>query len=170
MTSGPHTTRFYELTEEDRKRLAEIIAKIKSLTKKIQQREAWFQQLKNLEYQTVASNKRPDKEGRIPVYQAVREAGVIPEEAAFFLIAYTLEWIAEDRVMAEFQRRMDLASQATSLSEQKTLMDENDGYERRILLETFREFGEHDMADMYENQRAQFEKIKIAGRRFFFDD
>jgi hypothetical protein len=170
MTTGPKITRLYELTEEDRRRLAEIIAKIKSLTQKIRQRETWFQQLKNLEYQTVASSKRPDKEARIPVYQSVRDAGVIPEEAAFFLIAYTLEWIAEDRVMAEFQRRMDLASQATSLSEQKRLMDENDGYERRILLETFREFGEHDMADLYENQRARYEEIKHAGRRFFFND
>lgn len=170
MAIGPDTTRFYEITEEDRRRLAEIIAKIQSLTEQIRHGEPWFQQLKRLEYQTVISHERPNKEERVVVYQAVREAGVIPEEAAFFLIAYTLEWIAEDRVMVEFHRRMDLATRATTLAEQKALMDNSDNNERRIILDTFREFGEHAMADMYENRRAEFEKTKADGRRFFFDD
>ncbi|MBF0528869.1 MAG: hypothetical protein HQK55_06300 [Deltaproteobacteria bacterium] len=162
--------RCFDQPEEDRKILAEILAKIISMVKPPVHPERWWVQLNKLIHQNTSAVTPPTKEQRLAAYQAVREAGVIPEEAAFFLIAYTIEWIAQDRIMADFQRRMENASQARSMQERDELAYTPPDWDNQQIINTFLNFGETAMAELYKNDRPEFERLKEVGRRFFFNN
>lgn len=161
--------RCYDQPEEDRKILGEILARIVAMAQKPAYPERWWVQLNKLQRQNSEAGLPPSKEERLTAYKAVRDAGVIPEEATFFLIAYTIEWIAQDRIMADFRRRMDDASRAKTMRERDDLIRTPPDWEAKQIIQTFREFGETAMADLYEYDRQEFERLKETGRRFFFE-
>ena len=162
--------RFYDLPEEDRKRLAEILAKIESLAIGSQLQAGWRQKLTRLKDRVGSTAPLPSKEERLTVYQSVRDAGVIPEEATFFLIAYTIEWIAEDRLNEDFQRRMKEAEKASNMEEFNRLSDSGNEENLReaIIEQTFRKHGEDRMADLFVHDREKFNNIREAGRQYFY--
>ena len=119
---------------------------------------------------------------RLKVYQAVRDAGSLPEEAGFYLVAWQVDAIASDRGETELREWED------RLDEMNTEGDDEDGWEgetrpaspeyEKLLKEyykawddlfarTLREFGENEIADLFENDRQQFEQRHEAGRQYF---
>jgi hypothetical protein len=80
----------------------------------------------------------PDGE-RMAIYKAVREAHVVPEDAAFFLFGHAAEW----------------------------MVSEEDDLDWHILA-VLRRFGLDDMADLYASDRLEFERRHERGRQFFY--
>lgn len=159
--------RLYDLPDEDRRRLTEILTKIENLAGDEGKEGLWRDQLQRLKERVRQPGPLPSKEERLLLYQAVREAEAIPPEAAFFLIAYTVEWIVEERMMTEFHKRLKAAEKAGSTKEYQKLIDDEQPLREHIMVDTFRKYNEPEMADLYENDRTRFEQIKAAGRDYF---
>jgi hypothetical protein len=169
MTGQGKSGRGYDLTEEDRRKLAEILDKIERLAEDWSEDERWRRELEDLRRRVGNRlGKQPSKEERLSVYRGVRQAGILPDEAAFFLVAYTIEWIAEDRIASAFQDRMREAEKIEDVHEFKRLISPRKGEEIAIVVDTFREYGEPDMGELYRRNRTEYERIKEVGRRYFF--
>ena len=127
-------------------------------------------------------------EERVLLYQQIRDAGVLPDDAAFFLIAWTVETIAEERVQAlyaaQYAARFERLAKEHGLDEDKLeVMDPDELPEdyRALQLEfaqsidalmaaTFQSFGEHKMASLYKMQQEEFDRRYDAGYTYFFGD
>jgi hypothetical protein len=84
------------------------------------------------------SETTPDEE-RIAAYKAVRDAGVLPADAAFFLFGHAVQWMTSEE-------------------------DELD----RHTLTSLRRFGLEDLADLYVGNLLEYERRHERGRQFFF--
>lgn len=84
------------------------------------------------------SDTTPDGE-RIATYKAVRDAGVIPPDAAFFLFGHAVQW------MTSGDEDLD-----------------------RHTLTSLRRFGLDDLADLYAADLLEYERRHERGRQFFF--
>jgi hypothetical protein len=76
---------------------------------------------------------------RFAAYRAVREAGVLPEDAAFFLFGHAAQW----------------------------LPSEGDDLDRDTVA-ALRRFGLADLPELYVNNRLEYDRRYERGRQFFF--
>lgn len=83
------------------------------------------------------SEKTPDDE-RIATYKAIRDAGVLPADAAFFLFGHAIQW----------------------------MMSEESDINRHELV-SLRRFGLDDMAELYAANRLEYDRRHERGRQFF---
>lgn len=84
-------------------------------------------------------------EQKLAVYKTVRNHNILPPEALFYCIAWTIIMrIAHRRIVSGDLRLAD-----------------------QIIAETFRDCGEQEMADLYVNDRSEFDRLFEAGRRYF---
>jgi hypothetical protein len=83
------------------------------------------------------SDATPEAE-RFAAYRAVREAGVLPEDAAFFLFGHAVQWLPSE--------------------------DDLD----RHTVAALRRFGVADLAELYVNNRLGYDRRHERGRQFFF--
>jgi hypothetical protein len=103
------------------------------------------------------SDRTPPEE-RVRAYQVVRQAGVLPADAGFFLLALPMEWLSADPAFSDLHR----------------VEDEEVGRERweRAFQETIagllRRFGEPGMADLYLDNRLDYDRRYERGRQFYF--
>jgi hypothetical protein len=93
-------------------------------------------------------------EERIRVYRAVREAGVLPADAAFFLFGHAAQWILP-------------AAAPDTPEEEDEGAGEDDALERHTAA-VLRRFGLDDLADLYARNRLGYERRHERGRQFFF--
>ncbi len=84
------------------------------------------------------SETTPDEE-RIETYRTVRHAGVLPEDTAFFLFGHAMEWMPS----------------------------EEDDLDRHTLA-TLRRHRLDDLADLFVNNRLEYDRRYERGRQFFF--
>ncbi len=139
--------------------------------------ESWRSQLEELD-------ENSTHEQSLRAFQAVRDAGFLPKVASSYLVSWQLELIVEDRVM-EDEEYSGLSAQMAAIERQhgvecledwepaqvppayRTLMAKQDSAKNRIRLDTYREFGETQIADLIQSQPAEFLRRFEEGRRFF---
>jgi hypothetical protein len=119
---------------------------------------------------------------RLAVYRAVRDAGSVPEEAGFFLVARMLDVLSDERAekgLRETDERLEAVRQKCGLEEDASAYSDDVPDEYREAMQqshdawdalyaaTLDEFGEHDMARLFREDEAAFDARYEAGRQFF---
>jgi hypothetical protein len=105
-----------------------------------------------------ALSPRTPPEERLRAYQAVRDSGVLPADAGFFLLALPMEWLSADPAFS-------------GLHEVKEEEVGREGWERafkQAVAGLLRRFGEQGMADLYLNDRLEYDRRYERGRQFFY--
>lgn len=125
---------------------------------------------------------KPSEQERLAVYRAVRDAGSLPEEAGFYLVSWQVDVItlAEAEVqLRPLEDRVEAIRQAHGLGEDETweLGEGPPEYEEAqrqlhdawdaLYAAKLEEFGEHEMARLFREDREQFDQLSEAGRQFF---
>jgi hypothetical protein len=121
-------------------------------------------------------------EERLRVYQAIRDARSLPEEAEFYLIASQIDAIVSRRAEATLKTLADdmtAIERAHGLStDEMWLPGEAPAEYERVRLEYQRAYDslyleqldacdEHQMAVLFETDRPRFDRINEAGRQYF---
>jgi hypothetical protein len=121
-------------------------------------------------------------EQRLAVYRAVRAAGSVPAEAGFFLVAWIVDILTDDRVPAslrEAEERLEAIRERYGMQEDTPAAADDGPPEFREALQrchdawdavytaTLEESGEHDLARLFRENRQEFEQRYEAGRQFF---
>ena len=118
---------------------------------------------------------RPEspEEARLAVYQAVRNARAVPEEAGFFLVSWQIDALtlrdAKDS-LREHQDRLEAICEARGGEEDA----EYAAAERQLheawdalYAKQLEAFGEQEAARLFRDDRVRFEHLSEAGRQFF---
>ena len=109
-----------------------VDAKLKEIAGATPEPAAWKGMVQRL------SDATPEEE-RMDAYRAVRDAGVLPADAAFFLFDHAIQWMPSGE-------------------------DDLD----RHTLAALRRFGLEDMAGLYANDSLEYDRRHERGRQFFF--
>ena len=91
---------------------------------------------------------------RMRAYRAVREAGVLPDAAACFLIDHAVQWTPPEGIAEAEDGEDDEAADEGALD--------------RHTLAMLRRFGADDLADLYAADRLEYDRRHERGRQFFF--
>jgi hypothetical protein len=119
---------------------------------------------------------------RLAVYRAVRRDGCLPLEAGFYLVAWQADVIAFERAeieLRELDDQMAAIMQAHGLDDDDFWTPEDEPPEYRqlrerhraawdqIFVDTLVGCGEGDMAEQFQHDHEEFDRLLEAGRRFF---
>jgi hypothetical protein len=149
-------------------RLAEVAAALPTLP-------SWYEAWRRL------GPKSTGRE-RLAVYRAVRDAGSVPEEAGFFLVAWVLDVLTDERAEAglrETDERLEAVRQKYGLEEdvsaglegvpdeyREAMQQSQDAWDA-LYVATLEEHGEHDLARLFREGEGEFDEKYEAGRQFF---
>jgi hypothetical protein len=111
-----------------------VDARLKELARADRQPAAWKSLVEGL------ADATPEA-GRFAAYRAVREAGVLPEDAAHFLFGHAAQWVPSGDDEADPDRHT---------------------------LTTFGRYGLDDLAELYAQDRREYDRRHERGRQFFF--
>jgi len=151
---------------------AAIDAKLAETVKTSTQVPPWYNAWKLL-------GARSSPEERLKVYQAIRDAGSLPEDAGFYLVAWQLDAITSDRgetELKEWENRLDEMiredddwddERSPSSPEYENLLKDYHSAWDDLFARTLREFGESEIANLFESDPKQFEQRHEAGRQYF---
>lgn len=166
----------------------EIDAMLLQVARDLPRQPDWYSRLARL-------NRSATAERRLPVYQAVRDDGCLPEDAGFFLVSYTLEDLSLEtprlmrvlleqgmREMEEHPERfippdVDPTSdtpEAKALRRKasddlpESLIEMDRQNIKRHFLKRLAAQGEREMADLFKRHHDEFRHRREKGRRFFF--
>jgi hypothetical protein len=89
---------------------------------------------------------------RLAAYRAVRGAGVLPDDAAYFLFAHAVQWLPPDEPLGEDDGEDDAAFEALD----------------RLTLDTLRRHGLGEMAALFAGNRLEYDRRHERGRQFFY--
>ncbi len=147
-------------------KLAEVVAALPTVP-------AWYQPWIRL-------GREATGEDRLAVYQAVRDAGTLPEDAGFRLVAWQIDAIAaeqpdaaldelEDRLEALRKTHGQTEGGAPSAGEDEYAQIQQRYYDAwdALYANKLDEFGEQEMARLFRTDRERFEERNEAGRQFF---
>jgi hypothetical protein len=123
-----------------------VDAKLKEVAKAAPAGAAWKPPVEALTAATLV-------EERIKAYQAIREAAVLPPDAAFFLFGHAAQWV--------------LPATAPDTPEEEDEGGDDDFLDRHTVA-VLRRFGLDDLADHYAHDRLEYERRHERGRQFFF--
>lgn len=128
-----------------------VDAKLKALARESGDAAAWKEQVQRL------SNATSD-EDRIRTYQAIRRTNALPEDADFFLIAHATQWTLPE-TGGEWEKEPE-----------EEAFDDNRADEEldQHVLSLLRRFGENEMAELYVNNRLEYDRRYERGRQFFY--
>ena len=119
---------------------------------------------------------------RLAVYQAVREAGSVPEEAGFFLVAWMLDVMMDERaeeglrasderleaVRQQYGLEEDASADSADVPEEyREAMQQSHAAWDALFAATLEEHGEHELASLFREDEAAFDEKYEAGRQFF---
>lgn len=121
-------------------------------------------------------------EVRLAVYQAIRDAGSIPQLAGFYLIAWQIDAIASriaETKLRGLDERLDLIRQAHGLAdlepwlgptppEYTALFDQRQAASGELYLESLEQHGETEIAALFRTDRDQYQRRSAAGRVWFY--
>jgi len=123
----------------------------------------------------------PESE-RLRVYQAIRAAGDLPEDAGFYLVSWQIDAmtsLAAEEVLQDLDEQMAAILRQYGLEEEDFWDDEDvpPEYEQlrlrqqdawdEMFLERLNDFGEYEMADLFREDRERFDQRSDAGRVYF---
>jgi len=123
-------------------------------------------------------------EERLTVYRAVRDSGLLPDEAGFFLVSLQIDEIAtrdEAECLRDYEERLKEIEQAYRFNDgevwsPKTAPEDYQEVQREyyrawdeLFANKLEEFGETEMARLFQTNPNRFERLTEAGRRFFHD-
>ena len=141
----------------------------------------WYDRVAELDLET-------EFEDRVALYQALRKAEVLPDEATFFLVVWAIQAIAEDRsgelYERDYQARFEemetkysidpeeyLEGNIASVPEDyEALHEEFDKATMALLVATFQAFGEQKIAASFQADPETFAKKFDTGAKFFFPE
>jgi hypothetical protein len=123
--------------------------KLKAIARQTSEPASWKTLVEGLSDQMKA-------EERMRVYQAVRDARVVPEDAGFVLIGLMMEWLSADPAYSTMPRTDDAGEEAW------------DQAFDALIASLLRRFGENAMADLYEQNHLEYDRRYERGRQFFF--
>ena len=125
---------------------------------------------------------RPTDEQRLAVYRAVRDAGALPDDAGFYLVAWQIDAVTlpyAEQALRDLEERLRAIERAHGLGEddcwpagegppeyrevQRQLHEAWDA----LYTAKLEELGEPAMARLYSDDREEFERRSAAGRQFF---
>jgi hypothetical protein len=121
-------------------------------------------------------------EERLSVYQAVRDSGLVPKDAGFYLVSWQIGQMAEllaETALREIDDRLEAIRTAHGLGEDDywspgevppEYRDVSEEYERAsedLFIQVLEAHGEHDMATLYRNDNETYEQRDEAGREYF---
>src|SRR4051812_11038308 len=119
---------------------------------------------------------------RLAAYRAVRDAGSVPETAGFFLVAWMLDVLTDERAeegLRDVEERLEQVREKYGLEDESPVNPDETPPEFREAMQqshdawdalyaaTLEEFGEHDMARLFREDEEQFDQRYEAGRQFF---
>jgi hypothetical protein len=119
---------------------------------------------------------------RLRVYQAIRDAGDLPEDAGFYLVSRQIDAMTSllaEEVLANFDEQMEAVREQHGLDKEEFWDDEEVPGEYKQLLqkqqdawdalfaEKLSELGEHKMAELFRADRDRFDQCSDAGQAFF---
>ncbi len=170
--------------DDDRMSCTDVIAKLTSIARKTQAQATWEDQLMLLHERRQTG--KSSSEERLALYKTIRGAGILPNEASFYIVAQLIILIAEDRLMDdqaidEISNRIKAVRKAHGLEgdqywpmgegpkEYRALSAEWDRAADLVTAAAFREYGEPEMADLFENNPEKFNLLYEAGKDLFSD-
>jgi hypothetical protein len=119
---------------------------------------------------------------RLRVYQAIRDAGDLPDDAGFYLVSWQIDAMTSllvEEVLRDLDEQMVAIQQQYGLEEGDFWSDDEvpPEYEQlrqkqqdawdRLFAEKLNEFGEHEMAKLFRADRERFDKRSDVGRTYF---
>lgn len=120
---------------------------------------------------------------RLAVYKAVRDADSVPADAGFFLVAWLLDVMTDERAekgLRETEARLDAIRQKHGLDEdapadtddapaeyREAMQQSHDAWDA-LYVATLEEYGEHDLARLFREDHQQFVQLYETGRQFFY--
>ncbi|MGE3804823.1 MAG: hypothetical protein AB7K24_09145 [Gemmataceae bacterium] len=164
------TTDDHPLYASVNRKLAEIIA---ASPVRLPWQQAW-QQLE------AAATPRQ----RLPLYRAIRDSGCLPAEAGFFLVAWLVDFICDEHAehaLREPEARLEAIRQKYGLEEEtpgtehappeyrRAMREVHEAWDR-LYAATLDELGETDLAQLFREDRQQFDREYEAGQRYFHGD
>jgi hypothetical protein len=119
---------------------------------------------------------------RLRVYQAIRNAGDLPDDAGFYLVSWQIDaitsFLAED-VLGELDEQMEIIQEQHGLEEgefwdeedippeyKQLMQKQQEAWDARFA-EKLVEFGEDEMAELFHAERKRFGQRSEAGRTYF---
>jgi hypothetical protein len=152
-----------------------IHAKLTGIAQALPQRPAWYEQWLQLGPQS-------SDEQRLRVYQAVRNAGVLPADAGFHLVTWHIDAmssLAAEVELHALEDQMDSVKRRHGLAEDDFWLPEEAPAEYEQLRQTYqtawdaiyvrllRHHGEHEAAELFCQDHQEFERKAEAGREYF---
>jgi hypothetical protein len=119
---------------------------------------------------------------RLRVYQAIRDAGDLPDDAGFYLVSWQIDVMTSllaEEVLPDLDDQMATIQQQHGLEEGEFWDDDEvpPEYEQlrlqqeqawdKLFIEKLDESGEHEMAELFRADRDRFEQRSDAGRTYF---
>ena len=128
-----------------------VDTKLKAIAKTRPDSAAWKGLVEQLTDATTAAD-------RMKTYKAVREAKVIPDEAAEFLFVWAIQWMPSEGDQSAFTLTEDGEIDEERVSQS---LDQH-------IVSMLRKFDVDDLAEMYRNHRLEFDRRHERGRQFFY--
>jgi hypothetical protein len=125
------------------------------------------------------------EEERLAVYQTIRDSGLLPEEAGFFLVSFQTDDIATrdaEEKLREYEDRLEAIQEAYRFDEGEVWSSGTapEGYENiqreyyqawdELFAKKLEDFGEPEMARLLRTDQGRFEQLTEKGRRYFHGD
>ena len=155
-----------------------VDAKFRSIAEAAPEKPAWYKAWSRLGPESTG-------EERLAVYQAVRDSGLLPEEAGFFLVSWQIDDIATrdaEEDLREYEDRMEAIQEAYCFDDGEVWSPGTspEGYEKtrreyyqawdEVFAKKLEAFGEQEMARLLRTDRERFEQLTEKGRRYFHGD
>ena len=154
---------------------AAINAKLASVVAAAPIRPDWYEAWMSL-------GPESTEEERLKVYQSIRNAGTVPDDAGFYLVAWQIDVIASlfaEKAFRELDERLTAIERAHGLEEgdfwgpdeapeeYETLRHKQRVAWDRIYADKLQEFGEHELARKFQDDPAGFQRQNENGRQYF---
>ncbi|MBC8869804.1 MAG: hypothetical protein H8E44_10320 [Planctomycetes bacterium] len=154
---------------------AAINAKLSAIVAKSQNKPSWRDDWMQL------GPKTPELE-RLRVYQAISDAGDLPDDAGFYLVSWQIDAMTSllaEEVLRDLDEQMEAIQQQHGLEEGEFWADDEipPEYEQlqlrqqgawdRLFVQKLDESGEHEMAELFRSDRERFDQRSDAGRTYF---
>lgn len=122
------------------------------------------------------------EEDRLVVYQAIRQAGSVPESASFWLVSHTIDSIAArdaDDALGHYESRFRSIEEAHGFDDGDVwppdaapegyaeLREEYNQAWDDLFAKKLDEFGEDEMARCFRDERERFERLTEEGQQYF---
>jgi hypothetical protein len=157
-------------------RYATIDAKLATVLESLPEPPSWFPRLQSLD-------GRSSDEERLEVYQAIRDSGIIPENAGFYLVSLPVDEISErhaEIALVDLETRLRAIEAAHGLGEDESWETGEAPDEYDDILEQYEQasdeifaglllaHGEEEIAELFRTDRAEYDRRHDEGRQFFF--